>query len=99
MAPLSDQLAKVYRVPAVGVCGEMVAMVCGLPTCQVTATGAACGAAPSTLTPNPDGEVLMVTPTVFTTKFAVTLAGPLMVMLVEALPALATGLPVQFANL
>jgi len=96
-APPSDQLAKVYWVPAVGVCGEVVAMVCGLPTCQVTATGAACGVPPSTLTANPDGEVLMVTPTLFTTKFAVTLSGPLIVTFVEALPALATG-PVQFAN-
>src|SRR5271170_3398961 len=94
MAPLSDQLAKVYWVPAVGVCGEVVAMVCWLPTCQETATGAACGGPASTLTANPAGVVLMVTPTLFTTKIAVTLAGPVMVTLVEELLALATG-PVQ----
>jgi hypothetical protein len=76
----------------------VVAMVCGVPTCQVTGTGAACGVPPSTLTANPAGVVLMVTPTLFTAKFAVTLSGPLMVTLVEALLALATG-PVQFANL
>jgi hypothetical protein len=35
MAPPSDQLAKVYWVPAVGVCGEVVASVCGLPMVQV----------------------------------------------------------------
>jgi hypothetical protein len=34
----------------------------------------------------------------FTTKFAVMLSGPLMVTLVDALLALATG-PVQFENL
>jgi hypothetical protein len=97
-APPSDQLAKVYWVPAVGDCGEDVAMVCWLPTCQVTGTGEACGVPPSTLTANPDGEVLMMTPTLFATKFAVTISGPVMVTLVDALPALATG-PVQFANL
>ena len=98
-APASDQLAKVYWVPAVGDCGEDVAMVCWLPTCQVTGTGEACGVPPSTLTANPDGEVLMVTATLFTTKFAVTVSGPLMVTVVEALVGLATGPPVQFANL
>jgi len=75
----SDQPAKVYWVPAERLCGEVVAMVCWLPTCQVTATGAGCGAPLSTLTASPDGEVTIVTLTLFTTKFAVSFTGPDMV--------------------
>ena len=63
----------------------LVAIVCWLPTCKGTVRGAACGVPPFTLTNNPCGEVSRVTATLFTTKFAVTVAGALgMVKLVLA---------------
>jgi hypothetical protein len=99
-APPSDQLTNVSCVPADGVCGVVVAMVCCDPACQLTLTGEACDFPPSTLTSKPDGEVLIVTLELLVAKFAVTVSGPLIVTVVEAsvlVPA-ATG-PVQLVNL
>jgi hypothetical protein len=96
--PLSDQLTKVYWVPVVGVCGEVVAIVCWLPTCQLTLTGAADAVPPSTLTSKPVGEVLMMMLALLAAKLAVTDSGALMVTVVDALVLLATG-PVQLEKL
>ena len=84
-------------MPTAPACGVLVAIVCWLPACKNTATGVICDGPPSTLTANPDGEVLRVTLTLFTTKFAVTLSAALIVTLVEALLGFATG-PLQLEN-
>jgi hypothetical protein len=74
IAPPSDQLEKVSCVPVEGDCGDVVAMVCWLPTPQLNVQGAV-HAAPSTAIDAPVGLLAMDTP-VNTTKFAVTLTGP-----------------------
>jgi hypothetical protein len=94
IAPASLQLLNTYRVPPEP-CGETVAIVWFDPGTQLNTCGAA-NVFPSTIMLSPAGTVCTVMPTL-AVKFAVTLTGPLMVTVVAALAAFATG-PVQFAN-
>src|SRR5271156_5385442 len=98
IAPLSDQLLQTYCTPAVPACGDVVAIVCDDPTFQVSTSGAAVNVPPTTETRRLAGLVVTVICTVAATKFAVTLCGPLMVMVVLDDVELAT-LPVQLLKL
>ena len=95
IAPPSDQLLKTKRVPPLP-CGDVVEIVCELPGTQLM-TCVVVKVVPSTVKLCPDGEVCTVTLTL-AAKLAVMLTGPLMVTVVDALVALATG-PVQFVKL
>ena len=96
IAPVSDQPEKVYFVPF-DPWGVVVAIVCWVPIVQLTCTGAAFGVALSTLTNRPCGEVLIVTMTWFSTKFAVTETG-LFIVSISGLLVLDV-VPVQVENL
>src|ERR1700677_4387849 len=69
IAPPSDQLVKAYWMPAPPDCGEVVAMVCDEPWFQVSTSGAAVKAPPSTETNRLAGLVVIVICTVAGTKF------------------------------
>jgi len=74
IVPPSDQPEKSSWVPAEGVCDDVVAMVCWLPTVQLNVHDEA-HAAPSTVIDAPGGLLATACP-VNGTKFAVMLLGP-----------------------
>src|SRR5258708_1805899 len=78
-APPSDQLPYRYCVPVAPACGVAVTPIVWLAPAAHWNVQGAVQALPSTVSDNPAGEDVTVTPAVEVLKFAVTAAGAFMV--------------------